>query len=107
MKDWFFKGILPMAFIAFLLYVFESAYLIDGRVDWFRLWMIAGMPFGLVHFFIGIIPVNMDVTMSLGIIAIQFIMCGIFGGFIAVWTVIKAVYYFISCPIKGLAGFLS
>lgn len=106
MKDWFFKGIMPMAFIAFLLYVFESAYLIDGSVDWFRLWMIVGMPFGIAHFFIGIIPVNMDVTMSLGVIFIQFIMCGLLGGFIAVWTVIKAVYYIISCPIKGLAGII-
>ena len=56
MKNWIFKGVLPLAFLAFLLYVFKSIYLIDGQIDWFRLWMIAGMPFGLVHFFIGIIP---------------------------------------------------
>ena len=34
-----------------MLYVFKSIYLIDGQIDWFRLWMIAGMPFGLVHFY--------------------------------------------------------
>ena len=50
MKNWIFKGVLPLAFLAFLLYVFKSIYLIDGQIDWFRLWMIAGMPFGLVHF---------------------------------------------------------
>ena len=107
MRNWVFKGVLPIAFLAFLLYVFKSIYIIDGQVDWFRLWMIAGMPFGLVHFFIGIIPVNMDITMSLGVIALHFILCGIFGGFIAVWTTIKAVYYIISGLIRMLCNIVT
>ena len=65
MRNWFFKGVLPLAFLAFLLYVFKGVYYVDGQIDWFWLWMTAGMPFGLAHFFVVIIPVNMDLTMSL------------------------------------------
>ena len=93
MKDWFFKGVLPLALLAFLLYVFKGVYYVDGRIDWFWLWMTAGMPFGLAHFFVVIIPVNMDLTMSLGAVFFQFVMYGIFGGFFAVEIVIKALYY--------------
>ena len=95
MKDWFFKGVLPLAFLAFLLYVFKGVYYVNGQIDWFWLWMTAGMPFGLAHFFVVIIPVNMDLTMSLGAVFFQLVVCGLFGGFIAVWTIMKSVYYII------------
>ena len=57
------------------------------------------MPFGLLHFFVVIIPVNMDLTMSLGVVFFQFVVCGIFGGVIAVWTIIKAMYYICIKPL--------
>ena len=101
MKDWLFKGVLPLAFLAFLLYVFKGVYYVDGRIDWFWLWMTAGMLFGLLHFFVVIIPVNMDLTMSLGVVFLQFVMCGLFGGFFALSTVIKSIYMIIR-PIKCL-----
>ena len=99
MRDWLFKGVLPLAFLAFLLYVFKGVYYVDGKIDWFWLWMTAGMPFGLLHFFVVIIPVNMDLTMSLGVVFFQFVVCGIFGGVIAVWTIIKAMYYICIKPL--------
>lgn len=102
MRDWFFKGVLPIAFLAFLLYVFKDVYYVDGKIDWFWLWMTAGMPFGLLHFFVVIIPLNMDLTMSLGVVFFQFVMCGIFGGFIAVGAIIKAAYFFIIGLKKGI-----
>lgn len=101
MRDWFFKGVLPLAFLAFLLYVFKGVYYVDGRIDWFWLWMTAGMPFGLFHFFEVIIPGSMDLTMSLGFVFFQLVRCGIFGGFIAVWKVVKGVFYLIFYPIRG------
>ena len=57
------------------------------------------MTFGMIHFFVVIIPVNMDLTISLGVVFFQFVVCGIFGGFIAVWTAIKAMYFFMLNPI--------
>lgn len=106
MKDWLLKGVFPLAFLAFLLYLFKGVYYVDGRIDWFWLWMTAGMPFGLMHFFAVIIPVNMDLTMSIGVIFFHLVMCGIFGGFIAVWTVIKAICFFILCPVKMMGRFV-
>lgn len=104
MKDWFFKGVLPLAFLAFQLYVFKGVYYVDGQIDWFWLWMTAGMPFGLAHFFVVIIPVNMDLTMSLGVVFFQFVACGFFGGFIATWAVIKAFCFLVLYPLKGVTG---
>ena len=100
MKDWLFKGVLPLVFLAFLLYVFKGVYYVDGKIDWFWLWMTAGMPFGIAHFFVVIIPVKMDLTMSLGVLFFDLVICGIFGGFIAVWVIIRAIYYIILSPIS-------
>ena len=102
MRDWFFKGVLPLAFLAFLLYVFKGVYYVNGKIDWFWLWMTAGMPFGLLHFFVVIIPVNMDLTMSLGVVFFQFVVCGMLGGFIAMGTILKAIYYFSIRPLIAI-----
>lgn len=84
--------------------MFKGVYYVDGQIDWFWLWMTAGMPFGLAHFFVVIIPVNMDLTMSLGAVFFQFVICGIFGGFIALWTVIKAICFLVFYPLKEMIG---
>lgn len=102
MRDWLYKGVLPLAFLAFLLYVFKGVYYVDGKIDWFWLWMTAGMPFGLIHFFVVIIPVNMDLTTSLGVVFFQFVVCCVFGGFIAIWIVIKSIYHVVMHPIIAL-----
>ena len=34
MKNWIFKGVLPLLLIAFLLFFFKGAYVVDGKIDW-------------------------------------------------------------------------
>ena len=100
MKNWILKGVLPLLLIAFLLFFFKGAYMVDGKIDWFWLWMCVGAPFGIVHLAVFVIPVNMDITGSLGMLFAHLVISGLFGGFIAAWTAVKAVNYLVLYPFK-------
>lgn len=105
MKNWIFKGVLPLLLIAFLLFFFKGAYMVDGKIDWFWLWMCVGAPFGIVHLAVFVIPVNMDITSSLGVLFAYIVISGLLGGFIAVWTAIKAIYFLVVYPIVIIFNF--
>ena len=64
--------------------------------------MCVGAPFGIVHLAVFVIPVNMDITGSLGVLFAHLVISGLFGGFIALWTMIKAFYYLIIYPLTSI-----
>lgn len=102
MKNWIFKGVLPLLLIAFLLFFFKGVYFVDGKIDWFWLWMCVGAPFGIVHLAFFVIPVNMDITSSLGVLFAHLVISGLLGGFVAVCIMVKAVYYLTVLPISAI-----
>ena len=91
MRKWICKGIIPIMTFLLLLYVFKTVYIVNGVVDWFRLWMIVGIPFGFCRICIWILPRGYDLGATVGIMALGIIISGIIGGFIAIFTVIEAV----------------
>lgn len=105
MKNWIFKGVLPLLLIAFMLFFFKGAYFVDGKIDWFWMWMCVGAPFGIVHLAVFVIPMNMDITNSLGVLFAHLVISGLFGGFIAAWTAVKAIYYLVVYPIVKIFNF--
>ena len=46
-----------------------------------------------------VIPVNMVITSSLGVLFAQLVISGLFGGDIAMWTTVKAIYFVIIYPV--------
>lgn len=90
--QFFRKCIVPIVSAALLVCIFKSACIKDEMVDYLRLWILCGLPFGLHRMWLWIVP---DGSMGSGIalFALNFIVGGIIGGFVLVWRLIVAVCY--------------
>lgn len=95
---WFMKGIVPLLGVIFLLYVFKTVYMVDGSIDYFRLWMIFGIPFGLTRMCIWFLPRGYDIGGTVGMLVLSVVLAGVIGGFTAVITILQAVYYSLIYP---------
>ena len=59
--------------------------------DFFLFWILVGFPFGIRRMWLWLIPKNYGIAGSLGVIALDCIVGGIIGGFVAVFALIKAL----------------
>lgn len=86
------KSVIPVVSVALLVCIFKSACIKDEMVDYLRLWILCGLPFGLHRMWLWIVP---DGSMGSGIalFALNFIVGGIIGGFVLVGRLIVAVCY--------------
>ena len=90
--QFFRKSVVPVAGAALLVCIFKSACTKNGAVDYLWLWILCGQPFGLHRMWLWFVP---DGSMGSGIalLALNFIVGGIIGGFILAWRLIVAVWY--------------
>jgi hypothetical protein len=74
----------------------KCIYMVDGQIDWFRLCMVFGVPFGIPYMTI-IIPLGrgVSVTESSAVMLLSAIIGALFGAVIAAVVFIKAVVYLI------------
>ena len=103
LKDFIFKVVLPV-FTAWLLFsTFTLIFTTNNGVTDYRLvWIICGIPFGIRHMYVWIIPRRFDIGGTVGTLALCFIIGGLIGGVVIIWKLIKAVYYFIRCIIETI-----
>ena len=86
-----FKVILPVLAISFMvLFCYPVCNKPEG-FDFFMFWILVGLPFGIRRMWLWLIPRNYGIAGSLGILALDCIIGGIIGGFMAVIAMIKAV----------------
>ena len=60
----------------------------DSGMDFFRFWIIAGMPFGIRRMCIWLIPGNFGIAGSIGVLALNCIIGGLIGGVVLVAKII-------------------
>lgn len=95
LKEFFSNVVLPVAIAVFLYFLFYPICMENGKVDFYYLWILCGIPFGIRRMFVWLIPQGYDLGGTLGIYALNFIVGGIIGGFILTWRLVKATWYFI------------
>lgn len=100
MEKWIKRGVVPAIMFLLLMYVFKTVYTENGVIDWFRLWMILGIPFGMTRICIWILPRGYDIGGTVGMLALSLILSGVIGGVIAAITMVQAVYYLITFPVQ-------
>ncbi len=102
MKELMKKGIFPILALVMILIITNEIYMVDGKADFIRLWMCVGIPFGVVRVrsFLG--PMSLDLAYILGILLLYFVLCGFFGGFIAIFTLVQAVLVIINYAIQSI-----
>lgn len=91
--QFFRKSIVPVAVAALLVCIFKSACIKDGAVDYLRLWIFCGLPFGLHRMWLWFVPGGGSMGGGVALFALNFIIGGIIGGFILAWRLIVAVCY--------------
>lgn len=87
------KSIVPVAETALLVCIFKSACMKDGAVDYLRLWILCGLPFGLHRMRLWFVPGSSSMGGGIALFALNFIIGGVVGGFILAWRLIVAVLY--------------
>ena len=92
-KDFFIKSILPVTVGMLLYFIFKSACMKDGALDYVWLWILCGLPFGLHRMYLWIIPGGRSFGGGLAVFALNFIIGGVIGGFVLTWRLIVAVWY--------------
>lgn len=101
-KEIFWKVIIPLVVIGLLLLMFLPVCRKDGQIDYFLLWILVGCPFGIRKMFVWIIPRGFDISGTVGVVAFNFIIGGLIGGVVAVYTIIKAAFCLITMPFRSM-----
>lgn len=96
-KDFLKKVIVPVVLIGLLLLLFKPIYMADGEMNYLYMWILVGIPFGMRRMCMWLIPKNYGIAGTVGIIAFNFIIGGLIGGFVVVIQVLQAVWYCLKC----------
>jgi hypothetical protein len=88
------KSVLPIIVILLIAAMGKCIYMVDGQIDWFRLCMVFGVPFGIPYMTI-IVPMGKGVSLTEGVsvMAMSAIFGALFGAVIAAVVFFKAVLY--------------
>ena len=94
-KDFLSKVLFPVLIAAVLFAAFKSIFTKDGVTDYFLVWILCGIPFGIRRMYLWLIPRGFDLGGTVGVLAINFIVGGLIGGFVLIWRLLCAAWYFI------------
>jgi hypothetical protein len=88
------KSILPITVILAIAAMGKCIYVVDGQIDWFRLCMVFGVPFGIPYMTI-VLPMGRGVSLSEGasVMVLSAIIGALFGTVIAAVVFIKSAVY--------------
>lgn len=103
MKDYVKNGILPITGLIVILIITSEIYVVDGKIDLFRVWMCVGIPFGIEKVRTVFLPVTLDIGSIIGSFLAYFFICGLFGGLIAIVRIIQAVLVLINAMIRTVS----
>ena len=91
--QFFRKSVIPVARTALLVCIFKSACIKDGTVDYLRLWILCGLPFGLHRMWLWFVPGGSSLGGGIALFALNFVIGGAIGGFVLAWRLIVAIWY--------------
>lgn len=87
------KTLLPVAVAAMQFFIFKSAFTKDGITDYFTLWLLCGLSFGIHRMFLWIIPGGRSFGGSIAVFALNILFGAIIGGIVLIWRLVVAIWY--------------
>ena len=95
-KDFLKKVVLPVFLAWFLFSMFKNVFTKDGVTDYFNVWLVCGIPFGIWRMRMWLIPHSQSsLQYSIAIWLLNFVIGGLIGGVIIVWRLVVAAWYVI------------
>lgn len=85
-------SLVPLMVLMILTYIGRNIFIVNGQIDWFRLCLVYGIPFG-IPYMLFILPIGGDPASSVAIIVMNIIIGGVFGSLIAAFAAVRAVIY--------------
>ena len=94
LKEFFKKTVLTVV-IAYLLFTWgKILFLKDGQIEYFYVALFCGIPFGIQRMFLWLIPSGRsNISFTIGIIAVNFIVGGMVGIVVLAWKLLVAAWY--------------
>ena len=84
--------IVPVAAILLLAYLGQYIYIVDGHIDWLRLCLVFGIPFGIPYMLL-VIPIGGNPATSVVLLALNIIVGAVFGCLIVAFALLRAIVY--------------
>ena len=103
MKRVLFKVILPLAFIVVWLNMCYWICLGENGVNWVPFWIMSGFPFGIQKMLVLLIPRNLGIAGSIGVLALDAVIGGMIGVIVLAIKIIAIIREVINI-IMELAG---
>ena len=103
MKRVLFKVILPLAFIVVWLNMCYWICLGENGVNWVPFWIMCGFPFGIQKMLVLLIPRNLGIAGSIGVLALDAVIGGMIGVIVLAIKIIAIIREVINI-IMELAG---
>ena len=100
--DFLKKVFFPLMAAALSVALFYPLCVENGTCDYRKLWILAGIPFGVHRMFVWVVPKGFDLGGTVGMLVFNFLVGGVIGGFALVWNVIRAGFYLL-CSIVAVA----
>ena len=81
------KLILPLCIAAILAWFFQPVYMNEAGCNWFLLWIIIGIPFGMRRMLL-MVPRGLDLGSTIGITVLWIIIGGLIGSMVLVFEIL-------------------
>lgn len=91
------KVVFPIGAAAFLAALFYPLCVENGVCDYLKLWILAGIPFGVHRMFVWVIPKGFDLGGTVGVLVMNLLVGGVIGGIVLVWRLVLAIFYLVRC----------
>ncbi|MCD8337852.1 MAG: hypothetical protein LUD18_11425 [Lachnospiraceae bacterium] len=96
-KNFISKGVLPVMAFVLVGWLGSCFYMVDGQIIWLRFAMLFGVFAGIPHMFL-VIPGNLDMGGTAGMVAACVLIGGLIGIPVAVWKFVCGIVYLIGFP---------
>ncbi len=90
-KNFLKKAVLSIVTTIFLTMLFYPVCVENGVCDFWKLWVLIGVPFGIHRMCFWVIPKGFDLGGTVGMFVFNLLVGGVIGGFVLVWRLVIAV----------------
>ncbi len=102
-KDFIKKTVVPVM-VAIVLFTLLHPFCVDnGICDYRKLWMLAGIPFGVHRMYFWLIPKGFDIGGTVGMLVFNLLIGGLIGSVILAWRLLVAAFYLVKGTVLGIA----
>lgn len=92
MKKFAVKGIFPVIAVGVCIGLFYPLCVENGVCDYWKLFILAGIPFGVHRMYFWLIPKGFDLGGTVGMFVINLLIGGVIGSAVLLWRLLTAIF---------------